>query len=218
MFLYFLLAFSVGAALAEDLPKNNWPIIGLFTQPTSSNEGDCGGDCVYIAASYVKYLESAGARVVPINYYAKEDEVRFSPSIMVTISILNMFCTRYHSTQLDELFASLNGIMFPGGGAAYPTSAQYMFNKVVAANDNGDFMPLWGTCMGFQWLLIGASNDVTILDPKEGQFDAYNYSIPLDFTPNAPSSRLFSKAPEDLYKIMASQNVTMNVSKSTEHN
>jgi len=71
-------------------------------------------------------------------------------------------------------------------------------------------MPLWGTCMGFQWLLIGASNDVTILDPKDGQFDAYNYSIPLDFTPNAPSSRLFSKAPEDLYKIMASQNVTMN--------
>jgi gamma-glutamyl hydrolase len=183
--LYFVLAFVLGSVVAENLPENNYPIIGLFTQPTTSMAGNCGGNCVYLAASYVKYLESAGARVVPINYYAKDDE-------------------------LDILFASLNGLMFPGGGSAYPASAQYMFDKVVAANDKGDFMPLWGTCMGFQWLLIGASKDVTILDPKSGQFDAYNYSIPLDFTPSAASSRLFSKAPENVYKILESQNVTMN--------
>lgn len=49
---------------------NNYPIIGVFTQPSTSEEGNCHGKCLYLAASYVKYLESSGARVVPINYYA----------------------------------------------------------------------------------------------------------------------------------------------------
>jgi hypothetical protein len=50
----------------------------------------CGGDCLYLAASYVKYIESAGARVVPINYYASEEE-------------------------LDDVFSKVNGFLFPGG-------------------------------------------------------------------------------------------------------
>ena len=35
---------------------NNWPIIGLFAQPTQKTDKACGGSCQYIAASYVKYL------------------------------------------------------------------------------------------------------------------------------------------------------------------
>ncbi len=76
------------------------PIIGVFTQPSTHPDAPCNGDCLYLAASYVKYLESAGARVVPINYYAQNDE-------------------------LDVLFHSLNGFFFVGGGAQYPASAQY---------------------------------------------------------------------------------------------
>ena len=71
-------------------------------------------------------------------------------------------------------------------------------------------MPLWGTCMGFQWLLIAASGDQNILDPPSGQFDAYNYSIPLEFTSAAQGSRMFSSAPEQLMTILATENVTMN--------
>ena len=138
-----------------------------------------------MAASYVKEIESSGARVVPVNYYASKDE-------------------------LDLLFESLNGFFFVGGGAVYPESAQYIFDKTVAANDAGDYMPLWGTCMGFQWLLIAASRDVDILDPKTGQFDAYNYSIPLNFEPNAQKSKLFKDAPTGVYEILATENVTMN--------
>ena len=96
---------------------NNYPIIGVFTQPSSSSNANCGGDCLYLAASYVKQMESAGARVVPINYYAKSEE-------------------------LDHLFDSLSGFLFVGGGAEYPASAQYIFDKTVTANDNGDFMPV----------------------------------------------------------------------------
>lgn len=55
--------------------ENDWPIIGVFTQPSSSSEGNCNGECMYLAASYVKYLEAAGARVVPINYSATTTEL-----------------------------------------------------------------------------------------------------------------------------------------------
>ena len=83
----------------------------------------CGNSCQYIAASYVKYLEMAGARVVPIDFFS-------TPA------------------QIDSLFDSLNGVLFPGGGSPFPETAQYVFDKVVAANDAGDYFPLWGTCMG----------------------------------------------------------------------
>ena len=170
-------------------PKlNNWPVIGVFTQPSKSANPACGGDCLYLAASYVKNLEAAGARVVPINYYASKEE-------------------------LDELFAGLNGVFFVGGGAVFPSSAQYLFDKTVEANDAGDFSPLWGTCMGFQWLLIAASRNTNVLDPSDGtQLDAENYTIPLDFTsPSTVSaSKLFSSAPPDVMNTLATQNVTMN--------
>jgi len=164
---------------------NDWPIIGIFTQPTDSTEGDCGGSCTYIAASYVKQWESAGARVVPIDYYASEDE-------------------------LDSIFNNINGVMFPGGDAEFPQSAQYIFDKVIAANDAGDYFPLWGTCMGFVCLLIAATRDSSILDPKSGQMDSYNYSIPLDFTTTATDSKLFANAPSNVMDILSTKNVTMN--------
>jgi gamma-glutamyl hydrolase len=143
------------AAVTSESAVNDMPIIGLFGQPSSSTNADCGGNCQYIAASYVKYLEAAGARVVPIDYHASQETI-------------------------DGLFGQLNGFFFPGGGAEFPAAAQYVFDKTVAANDAGDFMPLWGTCMGFQWLLISASRDVGVLDPSDGtQMDSYNYSIPV---------------------------------------
>lgn len=52
---------------------NEWPIVGIFAQPSSDSHPDCGGSCQYIAASYVKAIESSGARVVPINFYASDE-------------------------------------------------------------------------------------------------------------------------------------------------
>ena len=185
LFITFLIAVLVSVAAAQSHDQLNlWPIIGVFTQPSSSKEGNCNGNCMYLAASYVKYLEAAGARVVPINYNAKDSE-------------------------LDTLFNSVNGIFFPGGGSSFPHQAQYLFDKVVAANKAGDFFPLWGTCMGFQWLLIAASKNQNILDPPSGQMDSYNLSIPLDFTAEAKESRLFQHS-GIIYDILAKENVTMN--------
>ena len=167
--------------------SHDWPIIGLFAQPSSSFSGSCNGSCQYITANYVKYLESAGARVIPINFYATNEE-------------------------LDIIFNGVNGFLFPGGGVTLPPSAQYVYDKVIKANDAGDFTPLWGTCMGFQWLLMATTRDINILDPKDGvQFDAYNISMNLEFDNTLRDSRLFSKAGEQILHILRNEDVTMNV-------
>jgi gamma-glutamyl hydrolase len=104
----------------------------------------------------------------------------------------------------------VNGFFFPGGGSAFPPAAQRTFEKVVESNKNGNYLPLLGTCMGFQWLLIAATKDSNILDPKSGQMDSYNYSIPLNFTSAAFKSRTFSKASTTVMKNLEYLNVTMN--------
>lgn len=181
-----LVSFASSAELNKNsVAENDYPVIGIFAQPTTSKEGNCDGDCQYIAASYVKYLESSGARVVPINFFASEDE-------------------------LDALLGQLNGVLFPGGGASYPAAAQYTYDRIKAMNAAGDFMPLWGTCMGFQWLVIAQSQNPDILDPPSGQLDSYNLSLPLDFTAAAAHSRIFANAPANVMQILARENVTMN--------
>jgi gamma-glutamyl hydrolase len=173
--------------LDEIQKQNDWPIIGLFTQPSTSKRSECNGNCLYLAASYVKQIESAGARVVPINYYASPE-------------------------QLEYLFQSLNGFLFVGGGSSFPQAAQYIFDRTIQANDEKDVMPLWGTCLGFEWLLIAAAQgDVDILDPPDGgQMDAYNISLPLEFTSLAKTSKLFSHASNEIFEILSQENVTMN--------
>lgn len=138
-----------------------------------------------LAASYVKQVESTGARVVPINFYATNKDI-------------------------DQVFNSLNGFIFPGGGALLPPAAQYVYDLTIAANDKGDFMPLWGTCLGFEWLLMCTTRDAEILDPTVGHFDSFNYSLALEFTPHAKVSKLFGAAPKRVTDTLATQNVTFN--------
>ena len=81
----------------------------------------------------------------------------------------------------------------------------------VDANSKGDFSPLFGICMGFQWLLIAATDGQLALDPSDGtQMDAENISLPLDFTASAKDGRLMQNAPDKVFNIFAERNVTMN--------
>ena len=58
----FLFATLALCCLAHGL--NMRPIIGILTQPSPSELMQFGNS--YIPASYVKYVESGGARVVPV--------------------------------------------------------------------------------------------------------------------------------------------------------
>lgn len=81
-FLILGLLISLSCSL-EDAPSQN-PVIGVFTQTYTSQSS-------YIAASYVKFLEMAGAQVVPIFSFSETSEVL-------------------------SLLKKINGVLFPGGG------------------------------------------------------------------------------------------------------
>ncbi|KAG1661191.1 hypothetical protein FOA52_005997 [Chlamydomonas sp. UWO 241] len=156
------------------------PLIGILTQPCST----CPGTN-YVAAAFVKWVEAAGGRPVPIRYHASDDE-------------------------LARLFKSVNALIFPGGltwlwlDAPYVITARKLFNMAVAANDAGDVFPIHGTCLGFQLLHILASNvsrnDLLI----ETNSTSHAATLP---TPNttalaAKGSYMFGSMSKDLIKKM----------------
>ena len=120
-----------------------------------------------------------------------------------------------NASVLDALFASVNGVLFTGGGAdlrfntTYLQTAAYLYDKVVAANDAGDFIPLHGSCMGFQAISIIAARNESVL--RTNAFDSENMSLPLAFTPDAVNTRLFGGAPDAVFATFAHENSTINL-------
>lgn len=118
-------------------------------------------------------------------------------------------------TELDLLLKSANGVLFTGGGLSLqPTTAfyrtgSYIFKQVQAINSAGVHLPLHGTCMGFQFLsILAAGGNASVL---QAGFDSESLSIPLDFTPLAASSSLFSNAPARVIHTLTTENVTANL-------
>lgn len=158
------------------------PIIGILTQPYQSDSSPYS----YIAASYVKYLESAGARVVPIFHNSTK-------------------------AQLQSLFNQINGILFPGGGSdlngtTVYQAGEFLYKLALDANNRGIHFPIMGHCMGFELLAMISSRDMDILEREE----ADDISMPLNFTAAARQSRMFADAPQWLMDIFATKPVTMN--------
>jgi len=84
-------------------------------------------------AAYVKFMEAAGARVVPL--ILGEEEA-------VTL----------------EKISKLDGVLFPGGDGDYIQMGGNIIQKIMEYNDDGHFYPVWGTCLGFQSMMIWASS------------------------------------------------------------
>ena len=82
----------LAAALATCALATNTPVIGVLTIP-SNVPGHQPGNYSMIPASYLKHIESAGARVVPIPYDASPENITF-------------------------LLNQVNGVLFIGGAPA----------------------------------------------------------------------------------------------------
>ncbi|TWW70704.1 Gamma-glutamyl hydrolase, partial [Takifugu flavidus] len=142
----------------------------------------------YIAASYVKTLESAGARVVPVMVNQTEEEYK-------------------------ALFNSINGILFPGGGSnlvtsLYARSAKIFYDLAIEANDRGDYFPVWGTCLGFEELTYLTLGKLVLT-----RNNMRDVALPLNFTDDAKGSRMFKGFPADLMSDLASESLTANAHK-----
>ncbi|XP_051932320.1 zgc:171566 [Hippocampus zosterae] len=178
-----LVAAALLCAAANALP-NQRPIIGVLTQEIQPDDPFATGSS-YIAACYVKYLESAGARVVPIRINRTEEEY-------------------------VRIFSTINGLLLPGGNADIETSlstraAKIFYRLALKANNAGDYFPIWGTCQGFQQLtfLTADRNLLTVTDTR-------NIALPLNFTADSSSSRLFRNFPNDVMQSLSEDNITPN--------
>eukprot|EP00128_Syssomonas_multiformis_P012169 Colp12_sorted_trinity150504_noHs@30934 len=150
------------------------PIIGMFTQPNTEEEVFLPFGNSYLPASYVKWVESGGARVAPIHYNMTTEE-------------------------LEVLFPKLNGLLMPGGNSNISTASPYgktvsfMLSLAKKANDNGVYFPVWGTCQGLEQQAVYELDDQAILIG----FDGEDISLPVKFSKYGLSrSRMFKGAPK----------------------
>lgn len=168
---------------------NYRPIIGILSQELSDYMHDKypGNYTSYIAASYVKYVEGSGARVVPIKINQTE-------------------------SYYQQVVNYVNGILIPGGAANFSASggfgdaARELYRRAILKNSQGNYFPVWGTCLGFELLTYLATDGKNILTPCEAE----NVALPLELKQGYNSSKLFGDAPRDILDILLSENVTAN--------
>lgn len=117
-------------------------------------------------ASYINALESAGARTVPLIYDGNLE------------------------TELEKI-DHLNGVFYCGGSGMgdYDVFGKKVFEKVKKMNDEGNYIPIWGTCLGFEDLAKFVSSD-----PENvlSSFNADDESYPLEFLMKPEKTHLFS--------------------------
>ncbi|CAI5528618.1 unnamed protein product [Closterium sp. Naga37s-1] len=164
------------------------PVIGVLTLPiTVPSQRKIGVSS--FATSYQRWIEAGGARVVPIFYDSTKEE-------------------------LDFILNRINGVFWTGGlvdfnpteedpeGSKYLATTEYVWKHAVKENSNGNYYPLWGTCLGFERMFQLFANDVNGTLIRE--VDAENFAINLGFTADGWLSRLFGGMSYELFKQVAS--------------
>ena len=165
---------------------NNRPIIGILAQSTKGTPVEKLGTS-YIDAAYVKYIESSGARVVPIKTSLNEEEV-------------------------INIFKSVNGVLFPGGDVSvtdsdYARIGNVIYKQAITAFCQNDYFPLWGICLGFELLATMVSGSSSVLSHSNSE----NLLLPLNFTPEYRKSRLFADISPELAQYISTAPTTLNL-------
>jgi gamma-glutamyl hydrolase len=162
--------------------KTMRPLIGILSQ--GGPPGPSGSS--YIASSYIKFVESAGARAVPILVDMSMEDIR-------------------------RRFEAVNGILIPGGGQelspghAYYDAVKILFDLTIEENKKGVHFPLHGTCLGFEALAVAAAGNASVL----ATFDAEDYAQPLYPTEHAEKSRFFNNLPVQVVDSLYTKAVAM---------
>ncbi|KPM03980.1 gamma-glutamyl hydrolase A-like protein [Sarcoptes scabiei] len=111
-----------------DCCQNDRVVVGVLAQFLHHSNRQ------YIAASYVKQMESSGARVVPVFVGRNEEYYR-------------------------NLMSKINGILLPGGGSPlthgpYADAMDKIITIALEMNQNGTYFPVWATCLSFEKLIL----------------------------------------------------------------
>ena len=191
-----LVALSWGGLVTEDVElvgqaedMQNRPVIGILSLP---NQGDYNlTGTSFIDAGYVKWIESGGARVVPIIITRPWSEIQY-------------------------VVERLDGVLFTGGDKAfldeegkltyYAQTACGIYSLVASLNSEGTYYPMWGTCLGFQLLHFCLSQNANTVQYMP---DMPGHSALSVFTEDGLKSKIFnSDLGPHLIFLMSSTNVT----------
>ena len=186
--LYLCLAFALlREGDNESQQLNNRPIIGVMTQSTKGMSFHSTKPN-YIAASYVKYLESSGARVVPIWNDLTE-------------------------TETEEIFNSINGVLFPGGDVDWVSSGYAKVGRMILDlakksfdKTPQDYFPIWTTCLGHEILSVYVTGGTEILSRTNSE----NITLTLDFQEGYKQSKIFRDMSPELEKFLSTVPITAN--------
>ncbi|XP_002166220.1 gamma-glutamyl hydrolase A [Hydra vulgaris] len=165
------------------------PVLGIITQKTSEVfEPLVPYNSTYIASSYVKFLEMAGAEVVPI-------------------------ISTWNKKRIERVIRKVNGVLLPGGAAPFNESSYWdasviAYKVAVELNNKGVYYPLFGICLGFETL-----HEIVAQENSTSFFDSENLTIPLNFTQMAYKSRLFKDMSKELMQSLLFDNITLNMHK-----
>ncbi len=186
--LYVCCAFVLRSEEGNESQKiNNRPIIGVLMQSTEGM-GFHTMEPNYIAASYIKYLESSGARVVPI-------------------------WNDLNETETEKIFNSINGVLIPGGdvdvvdsgyadvGGKILDLAKKSFDK-----EPPDYFPVWGICLGHELLSVHVAGAREILSNTDSQ----NITLTLDFQEGYKQSQIFQDMSTELEQFLSTIPATAN--------
>ncbi|XP_055340715.1 gamma-glutamyl hydrolase-like [Paramacrobiotus metropolitanus] len=165
------------------------PVIGILAESVVSKkmQSTLGvkRTASFIAASYVKWAETAGARVVPI--------------------LLNQPESYY-----ANLMSKINGVIFPGGAVSlsrggYATAGRTIFELAEKMNQLATYFPIWGTCLGFELLTVVMANRNVL-----ASCSAKKLHLPISFQSGYETSKIFSAAPKEIISMLANEPITVN--------
>ena len=129
--------------------------IGILAQPASDvmrlQYYHPKENWTFVPGSYVDWIGSTGAMPVLIPFDLKQKD-------------------------LDRILENIDGILLPGGGAdlirlddlskptPYQISMDYIIKWAMKRNDAGKYFPLFATCLGFEGVIISATNSTKTLE------------------------------------------------------
>jgi gamma-glutamyl hydrolase len=152
--------------ISQKISSSYQPVIGILTHAMPYNIEPAQNS--FILTNYVRWLEAAGAKVIPIHQWFTDEH-------------------------LEEVLGKVNGVVFAGGALTLKPEGEYerlakkIFDKTIDLKKNHNtILPILGICQGLQLIhvfLMGA-NDL-------GSFSQHNIKGPMTIDQSI-DSRLFS--------------------------
>eukprot|EP00445_Apocalathium_hangoei_P012868 CAMPEP_0203867896 /NCGR_PEP_ID=MMETSP0359-20131031/16797_1 /ASSEMBLY_ACC=CAM_ASM_000338 /TAXON_ID=268821 /ORGANISM="Scrippsiella Hangoei, Strain SHTV-5" /LENGTH=293 /DNA_ID=CAMNT_0050786227 /DNA_START=60 /DNA_END=941 /DNA_ORIENTATION=- len=105
-----------------------------------------------------------------------------------------------------DSFSKLDALLFPGGPTKSVTPfARGLINRAIQEGAAGEYFPIWGTCLGFEWIVEAAGGVESL---QIGAFAASDLATELTFSSTAGHGRMWAAANETVMGWLQAEDIT----------